>query len=147
MIVMRINTARAVFVAVLGLLADPAGANQEGTDRKLEDAGFKIRSADTVEKLTHARLLPPRKFISRTKDGHRYYVYSDPDVCKCVFVGDELAMKTYRDMTAPPGNLPPGVVPPSVTAGGMNPSSMIEQEMDSDVSSMIGDGNILNWKF
>lgn len=80
----RLNGARAAFVLALGVFADPAASAQEGTDMKLEDAGFKMRVADTVEKMKHARMIPPRKFIARTKDGKRYYVYSDPDFCKCV---------------------------------------------------------------
>lgn len=140
---MRLNSARAAFVLALGLFADPAAASQEGTDMKLEDAGFKMRIADTTEKMKHARLLPPKKFIARTKDGKRYYVYSDPDFCKCVFVGDENAMKTYRDMVTRPKDLAPTIIAPS----GVTPAMLMEQDMDADVSNQIGDGNILDWKF
>jgi hypothetical protein len=140
---MRLNTTRAAFVLALGLFADPAAASQEGTDMKLEDAGFKMRIADTAEKMKHARLIPPRKFIARTKDGKRYYLYSDPDFCKCVFVGDAIAMKTYRDMVSPPKDLAPTIIAPS----GVTPAMLMEQDMHDDVSSQVGDGNILDWKF
>ena len=139
----RLNGARAAFVLALGVFADPAASAQEGTDMKLEDAGFKMRVADTVEKMKHARMIPPRKFIARTKDGKRYYVYSDPDFCKCVFVGDQAAMKTYRDMVSPPKDLVPTVIAPS----GVTPTMLMEEDMDSDVSSQVGDGNILDWQF
>lgn len=143
MVSMRLNTTRAAFVLALGLFADPAAASQEGTDMKLEDAGFKMRIADTAEKMKHARLIPPRKFIARTKDGKRYYLYSDPDFCKCVFVGDAIAMKTYRDMVSPPKDLAPTIIAPS----GVTPAMLMEQDMHDDVSSQVGDGNILDWKF
>jgi len=60
-----------------------------------------------------------------------------------VFVGDQDAMKTYRDMVSPPKDLAPTVVAPS----GITPTMMLEEDMDSDVSSQIGDGNILNWQY
>lgn len=143
MVNMRLSGTRAAFVLALGLLADPAAAGQEGTDMKLEDAGFKMRIADTTEKMGHARLIPPRKFIVRTKDGKRYYLYSDPDFCKCVFVGDEIAMKTYRDMVTRPKDLAPTIIAPS----GVTPAMLMEQDMDDEVSRQVNDGNILDWRF
>ena len=86
------------------------------------------------------RQLPPRTFVARTKGGRRYYLYADPDYCKCVFVGDELAMKNYRDLVSPPPQAPMSIVPgkPSVA------SEMI-QEMDPVLGGTIYDGDILDW--
>ncbi len=140
---MQLHKAHAALIFVFGFFADPLAASQEGTDMKLEDAGFKMRMADTAEKLTHARLIPPRKFVVRTKNGQRYYIYADPDFCKCVFVGDDYAMKTYRDMVSKPKDLAPTVVAPS----GITPTMLIEEDMDADVSRQIGDGNILDWQY
>jgi hypothetical protein len=138
---MRLN--RAAFILILGFFVDPAASSQEGIDMKLEDAGFKLRVADTAEKMKHARLVPPRKFVARTKNGKRYYVYSDPDFCKCVFVGDATAMKTYRDMVSPPKDLAPTVIAPS----GVTPTMLMEEDMDADVSNQIDDGDILDRPF
>jgi hypothetical protein len=139
----NMRLSRAAFIVILGFFVDPAVSSQEGTDMHLEDAGFKMRPADNAEKLRHARLVPPRTFVTRLKDGKRYYVYADPDFCKCVFVGDAAAMKTYRDMVTRSKGLAPTVVAPdSVT-----PAMLIEHEMDDDVSRQIGDGNILDWQF
>ena len=110
---------------------------------KLEDAGFTMRTADTAEKIRHAKMLPPRKFIARVKDGKRYYVYADPDFCKCVFVGSETAMKTYRDMVAAAAKNPAPALGPAV----LTPDRLMEEDMSSDVSDLIDDGNILNYKF
>jgi hypothetical protein len=40
----------------------------------------------------------------RQKTGRPYFLYADPD-CRCVFVGSEKAMSSYRQMMAqePPG--------------------------------------------
>lgn len=129
-------------VLAVGFFGDPAGAGQDATDMKLEDAGFIMRTADTMEKLTHARKVPPRKFIARVKAGKRYFIYADPDFCKCVFVGDEDAMKTYRDMVSRSPLLQLIIAPSGLTQEG----EMI-QDMDRDMSDQIGEGNILDYKF
>lgn len=140
---MRISNARLLAVLAVGFFGDPAGAGQEATDMKLEDAGFIMRQADTAEKLMHLRKVPSRKFIARTKAGKRYFIYADPDACKCVFLGNELAMKTYHDMVSPPPQLRTVIAPST----GPTPEGEIIQDMDTDVSDMIPDGNILDYKF
>ncbi|RDV04828.1 hypothetical protein [Undibacter mobilis] len=108
---------------------------------KLEDAGFVMRPANTAAELGHVKRLPPRQFVSRMKNGQRYYLYADPDLCKCVFVGNAVAFEAYRDMRK---RLPqPDVVP----GAGINSTGVVATEMDRDVSDVIDDGNILDWKF
>ena len=71
-----------------------------------------------------------------------FFVYADPDYCKCVFVGGELAMKNYQDMVSPPPQAPMAIGPgrPSVA------SEMI-QEMDPSLGMTIVDGDILDNSF
>ena len=49
-------------------MTGPAVAGQEGTDMKLEDMGFIMRAATTPGQMERLRLLPPRKFVRRTKE-------------------------------------------------------------------------------
>ena len=93
-----------VLAAITLLLASgPAFSQQQrATDMRLVAAGFKMRAAITKEQVEHVKKLPPRRFIPRDDAGRRYYLYADPDDCQCVFVGDELALKTYRDMVSAP---------------------------------------------
>jgi hypothetical protein len=65
--------------------AEHAGA----TEQDLLDAGFEQKPADTPAKLAKLQALPPRKLIVRTRDGMPQYVYADPTVCGCVYVGTE----------------------------------------------------------
>ena len=140
---MRGTGARLLLAFGLGLFGDIVVAGQEGTDMKLEDAGFVMRRADTAEKVAHAKLLPPRKIMARTKDGKRYYVYSDPDFCKCVFVGDERALQAWRDMRLPAPQLSQVLGP-----DGVQPRQMMIEDIDHTISNTItGDGHILDWKF
>jgi hypothetical protein len=102
---MHWEVGRVVAFLVFGLFGGVA-AGQEAKDMKLEDLGFIMRPANTPEQMARLRLLPPRKFVTRSKDGRRYYVYADADYCRCAFVGDELAMKNYRDLVSPPPQAP-----------------------------------------
>jgi hypothetical protein len=40
--------------------------------------------------------LPPHKFSRKVNDGRVFYVYPDPTVCGCLYVGDQNAYATYR---------------------------------------------------
>ena len=126
--------ARVLAFLAFSLFGGAAGAGQEGQDMKLEDVGFIMRPANTPAEVERLTLLPPRKFIARTANGRRYYIYADPDYCKCAFVGNELAMKNYQNLISPPPQAPMtvGSGPPSVT------TEMI-QEMDSGVDIPFGD--------
>jgi hypothetical protein len=129
------DRARVLALLFFGLFGGTAQAGQEGQDMKLEDVGFVMRPANTPAEVNRLKLLPPRKFIARTANGRRYYIYADPDYCKCAFVGDELAMKNYRDLISPPPQAPTTVDaggPPSVT------TEMI-QEIDPGFGVPFGD--------
>ena len=68
------------FAALLAsmLFAGPAAAGQEGTDMNLEDMGFIMRPVTTPAQMERLRLLPPRRFVRRTKGDRRYYLYAIP---------------------------------------------------------------------
>ena len=60
----------------------------ETTEQLLAAAGFDQKLADSGEKLANLRLLTPaRRLVSRERNGKLYYVYADPDLCKCMYVG------------------------------------------------------------
>jgi hypothetical protein len=101
-----------------------------------------MRPANTPAQIERLRLLPPRAFVSRSKDGRRYFVYADPDLCKCAFVGDELAMKNYRDIVSPPPQ-----APMAVGSGDSLSSRWVILEMDPAVSLSIAQGDILDAPF
>jgi len=58
------------------------------TEQLLTAAGFDKKVADTPERLAHLeRLTPARKLVAHRRDGKLYYVYADPEMCKCLYVG------------------------------------------------------------
>jgi hypothetical protein len=138
---MLVEYARIFGFLIFGL-SGGADAGQEGRDMRLEDVGFVMRPANTPTQIERLRLLPPRTFIARSKSGRRYFLYADPDYCKCVFVGDELAMKNYQDMVSPLPQAPMAIGPgkPSI-------ASQMIQEMDPSLGMTIFDGDILDSSF
>ena len=59
----------------------------EATEDLLAAAGFKIRPADTSQKMAHLTTLQPFKLIARSQDGQFVYTYADPQYCKCLYAG------------------------------------------------------------
>ena len=58
------------------------------TEQLLASAGFQKKVADSPAKLAHLETLTPaRKLVTHRRDGHPYYVYADPETCKCFYVG------------------------------------------------------------
>jgi len=139
---MHIPGSRLLILAALIVIGDAklVNAQQLATDMKLEDAGFVMRRADTPEKLARLQLLPPRKFVSRTGASGRYYLYADPDDCRCVFVGRATAYQAFRDMRA---KLPQ---PDNVGPGGNNVEGEIVRDMDADAFDVPMD-DILDYRF
>ena len=58
------------------------------TEQLLTAAGFQKKVADTPAKLAHlGTLTPARKLVTHRRDGRLYYIYADPVVCNCLYVG------------------------------------------------------------
>ena len=114
--------------------AAQAQTRQLVTDMKLEDAGFTMRRADTPDKLRRARLLPPHKFVARVKDGKRYYLYADAELCKCVFLGGPTALQTFRDMRRPQQ-------PDNVAPSGNSAFYDVVDDLNEDRWNLVGGGD------
>lgn len=66
------------------------------TQRTLAAAGFQVQSADTPEWRQNLGSTPPRRIVSRARDGNVVYTYADPDNCHCVYVGGEKEYAEYQ---------------------------------------------------
>jgi hypothetical protein len=67
-------------------------------EQLLSAAGFQMKLADTPQKLAHLQTLTAQKLVPHTRDGKLYYVYADPEFCKCMFVGNEPAYQKYQQL-------------------------------------------------
>jgi hypothetical protein len=67
-------------------------------EQLLSAAGFQMKLADTPQRLEHLQTMTSQKLVPHTKDGKLYYVYADPEFCKCLFVGNEPAYQKYQQL-------------------------------------------------
>ena len=71
---------------------------QQVTDKEdnLSAAGFQVRPANTPERQAMLHRLPAHRFVQRTRGDVVSYVYADPLVCNCLYVGSQDAYGRYR---------------------------------------------------
>ena len=75
-----------VAVESFGFMDDPWTTQR--TEQLLAAAGFEMKLADTPEKLANLSTMTPRRtLVPEERDNRLYYVYADPDLCKCLYVG------------------------------------------------------------
>ncbi|MDB5477317.1 MAG: hypothetical protein JWP49_2828 [Phenylobacterium sp.] len=89
----------AIAVGAAGLLSACAETVAQGITEKedlLAAAGFAQRPANTPQRQASLAQLPANKFVPRTKNGQTQYVYADPTVCDCLYVGDQKAYSAYK---------------------------------------------------
>lgn len=63
---------------------------------RLSAAGFLVKPANTPERQAMLSRLPAHKFVRESKDDTVHYVYADPLVCDCLYVGDEQAYNQFK---------------------------------------------------
>ena len=81
-------TLKGTLVAVAVLAT--AGCAHEIIGRResmLAAAGFRVQPASTPERVQSLQALPPNRFVVQEKDGKQVWLYADPVVCKCLYVG------------------------------------------------------------
>ena len=70
----------------------------QGRENVLAAAGFTIRLANTPARQQELATLPPHRFVFQERDGKTVFVYADPLVCHCLYIGDEQAYRRYQQM-------------------------------------------------
>jgi hypothetical protein len=140
---MRRKTALALAMA---LVAFGAAAQTSKRDRLLEQSGFFMRPADTPRKVERMKLLPPLRFVARTTPRGRYYLFADPKLCVCVFVGNQQAMDNFQSqlIKVPASELAPMQAMP---ASNGKPPYVVVHEMGEDAFGDPVDDDILEYKF
>jgi hypothetical protein len=68
----------------------------EQREDKLSAAGFIIKPANTPERKAMLARLPAHKFVTRQNGDTIHYVYADPLVCGCLYVGTQQAYNQYK---------------------------------------------------
>ena len=86
----------AVNLTACAVGAGAVAAQQPAPNNLFTAAGFAVKYADTPEKHAILRRLPPDKLVIRKRGGKTYYVYADPTICRCVYVGTPQAYQAYQ---------------------------------------------------
>jgi len=94
----RLGAALVSVVVVMSGCAAMRKSDVDTQEQLLSASGFQMKLADTPDKLAHLQALTSQKLVPHTKDGKLYYVYADPEFCKCMFVGNEPAYQKYQDL-------------------------------------------------
>jgi hypothetical protein len=85
---------------LLGMGALAACQTQQQIVSEHEDnlaaAGFVVRPANTPERQAMLKRLPPHKFVQRVSGDTVHYIYADPLVCGCLYVGTQQAFAQYK---------------------------------------------------
>lgn len=97
----RARVARSATVLSVSLLvALSACETQRQVISKREDrlsaAGFITKLANSPERQAMLARLPPNKFVMRQRGDDIHYVYADPLVCGCLYVGTQQAFNRYK---------------------------------------------------
>jgi hypothetical protein len=90
-----------VVAVVLGLSSGCATIRRHDTlqtEQMLAAAGFRMKLADTPEKLAHLQTLTPRRLVPHRQADQLYYVYADPEVCRCLYTGTETQYQAYQQL-------------------------------------------------
>lgn len=61
----------------------------------LVTAGFKPQRADTPERQAALKSMPVHRLSMQNRKGKIVWVYADPTICNCVYLGDEQAYDAY----------------------------------------------------
>jgi hypothetical protein len=89
-------------IAVSGALLSGCAAMRKdeamSVERTLAAAGFQLKFADTPERIDELAILPQRTLVPQQRDGELFYVYADPEYCKCLYVGTEAAYQRYQKL-------------------------------------------------
>jgi hypothetical protein len=90
--------ATAALLVVISALAACQTQQQIVTEHEdnLAAAGFIVRPANTPERQLMLVRLPAHHFVQRVNGDTVHYVYADPLVCDCLYVGTQQAYNQYK---------------------------------------------------
>ena len=87
-------TVMAVVLAFAGCTSERELVSQK--EDHLAAAGFVVQPASTPQRQAMVNRLPPHHFLQRAHGDTVSYVYADPLVCDCLYVGSQQAYARYR---------------------------------------------------
>ena len=99
----RLLTLTALLITTTGCATVKHEMTESSTrsmEEQLRAAGFKIMLADTAERQRMLTSLPPETVTRIARPDNTYYIYPDPVVCNCLYVGLEPQFDQLQQLTA-----------------------------------------------
>jgi hypothetical protein len=84
-----------VVVSALCMAAAGCESNTKFKEDMLASSGFKQTRPNTPVQLASMKSLPPHKLTKTTYKGKTVWVYPDPTICACLYVGNQVAYDAY----------------------------------------------------
>jgi hypothetical protein len=75
-------------------LSNPAQV--AGQENQMAAAGFVQRPANTPERRAMMQRLPPHRFVRQVANDRVTWLYADPTICNCLYVGGQQAYGRYQ---------------------------------------------------
>jgi hypothetical protein len=90
--------AAVIGIALVGCATAPSTSTGKSQEDLLKDAGFKVHTAKTPERLAYVNTLPAKKVVSNQYQGKVLYLVCTDSGSKQCYLGDEAAYKRYQQM-------------------------------------------------
>lgn len=87
-----------MLVSCSQMVSSMKDSNIRLSESHLLDAGFKIMMADTKERQTMLNSLPPDQITSIPRPDQTYYIFPDPKVCSCLYVGRQAEFNRLQQL-------------------------------------------------
>src|ERR1700704_3547032 len=94
---MVLSVGLAVAVILTGC-ATIRSSGARSTEQLLAAAGFVMRPADTAERQQRPAARPPHRLQRAAQEGEGGQTYTDPDGCKCLYVGGPKEYSEYQHL-------------------------------------------------
>jgi hypothetical protein len=88
--------------SLLVALETPSKPFLEKNGFLLSSAGFRVRLANDAAGQKALRALPAHRFVIHGTGADVRYLYAEPQICVCIFVGTKANYDDYRDILSQP---------------------------------------------
>ena len=85
-----------LILLTVGAALSACAMQVQNKEDMLAAAGFTLVPANTPQRQASLKTLPPHKFIHQVRNNVVLFVYADPTICDCMYVGNQAAYDRYR---------------------------------------------------
>jgi hypothetical protein len=77
-------------------VAVSACSHVQNKEDMLAAAAFTFVPANTPQRQASLGKMSPHKFVHQVRDNRVLFIYADPTICDCLYVGNQAAYDSYR---------------------------------------------------